>query len=237
MKHKLTLFTKRSNEKELIDLGPAYYTHDEYIDCLKKLFRINKLLGFFRDTAKTLKQFSNASTLLDIGCGGGLFILHLSKLFPKMPMIGTDISSAAITDAQQSLREWQKINPNMNVSFVLQKQSALNAAMNSIDIILVTLVCHHLSDDELILFLQQTYHTAKKAIIINDLHRHYLSYWFYRLMSPLLFRNRLISHDGLISIRRGFTRQEWHLLLQKAGIHQYTLKWCFPFRWMLIMSK
>lgn len=231
------MFTQRSQEKELLDLGPEYYSHDEYIQCLKKLFRINQFLGFFRSTVKALKSFSNESTLLDVGCGGGLFLLHLSKFFPHMRMLGTDISAAAIKDAEQSLQIWQKKNPHIRVSFQFQKQAQLDLAKNSFDIILATLVCHHLSDEELIDFLRQAYSSAGKAVIINDLHRHRIAHWFYGYMSPLLFRNRLITHDGLISIRRGFTRVEWQSLLRQAGIQNYQLKWCFPFRWQLILRK
>lgn len=231
------MFTERSQEKELLDLGPEYYKHDEYIQCLKKLFLINKLLGFFRSTKQLLNKFSKDSTLLDVGCGGGLFILHLSKYFPNMKMLGMDISTAAISDAEQSLKTWKENKPDTQVFFQLQERTQLHFTKNSFDIILATLVCHHLNDDELISFLQQAHLAASKAVIINDLQRHRLAHWLYGLLSPLLFRNRLITHDGLISIRRGFTRAEWQLLLHKAGIHNYQLKWCFPFRWKLILWK
>src|SRR5258708_28306733 len=166
------MFTQRSQEKELLDLGPEYYSHDEYIQCLKKLFHVNKLFGFFQSTVKILKSFSKESTLLDIGCGGGLFILHLNKFFPCMQMLGMDISAAAITDAQQSLQIWKKQNPHISVSFQLQEQAQLDMAKNSFDVILATLVCHHLHDQELISFLRQAHLAARKAVIINDLHRH-----------------------------------------------------------------
>lgn len=231
------MFTKRSQQKELIDMGPDYYTQDEYAECLKKLFFVNRLLGFFRSTKKILKQFSETSSLLDIGCGDGLFILHLSNKFPQMQMLGMDISVSAIKAADQSLKLWQKSNADTRVSFKLQEQPKLNLSENSFDIILATLVCHHLSDEDLIIFLQQIYLGSAKTVIINDLHRHPLAYWLYSFVSPLLFRNRLITHDGLISIQRGFTRIEWKLLLKQAGIHHYKLKWCFPFRWKLILWK
>ncbi len=231
------MFMERSREKELLDLGPEYYSHNEYTQCLKKLFRINRLLGFFQDTVKTLKYFSKKSTLLDVGCGGGLFILHLSKIFPQMQMIGTDISTEAITDARQTLQNWQRKFPHIQVSFKFQEQKQLDFAENSFDILLATLVCHHLDDEELVSFLKQIYWVAGKAVIINELHRHRIAHWLYSLLSPLLFRNRLITHDGLISIRRGFTRMEWQLLLQKSDIQNYELKWCFPFRWKLILWK
>lgn len=231
------MLKQRSQEKELLDLGSEYYSHDEYIDCLKKLFRVNRLFGFFQVTVKILKFFPNESTLLDVGCGGGLFILHLNKFFPHMQMLGIDISAAAITDAEQSLRIWKKNNPDIKVHFQIQEQVQLDLPRNSFDIILATLVCHHLNDEELIDFLKQVYSAAGKAVIINELHRHYVAHWLYGLVSPLLFRNRLITHDGLISIQRGFTRAEWQLLLQQAGIQNYQLKWCFPFRWKLILWK
>lgn len=229
---------ERSEKKELLDLGGAYYSHDEYRHCLKKLFQVNKLFGFFKSTVNILHDhFAKESTLLDVGCGGGLFILHLSQFFPHMKMLGIDISLAAIADAEQSLQIWQNKNPNIQVAFQLQEQNQLKLTKNSFDIILTTLVCHHLTDEELIIFLQQMYLAAGKAVIINDLHRHRLAYWLYGLVSPLLFQNRLITHDGLISICRGFTRTEWQLLLEKASIQNYQLKWCFPFRWQLILWK
>lgn len=223
------MLTKRSQEKELLDLGPDYYTYHEFVECQKMLFRINQLLGFFKDTKRLLKQFSKHSTVLDVGCGAGLMVLHLSRLFPSMILSGTDISLSSITLAEQSLSEWQKRHSTQNVSFTVQDQLEPNIAANSIDVILTTLVCHHLSDEALVAFLQQLLMGAKKAVIINDLHRHYLAEFFYGILSPILFRNRLINHDGLISIRRGFTRKEWETLLLKANIKNYTLKWRFPF--------
>jgi len=104
-------------------------------------------------------------------------------------------------------------------------------------VILVTLVCHHLSDDQLVIFLKQAYINARQAIIINDLHRHRLSQWLYACLSPILFQNRLITHDGIISIKRGFIRSEWERLLKKADIPHYQIKWQFPFRWSILLPK
>lgn len=231
------MFATRAREKELIDLGPDFYSHDEYIDCLKKLFRVNVFLGVFRDTVKTLKSFRSATSLLDIGCGGGRFILSLSRYFPLMAMHGADVSPVAILHAQQSLLAWKVKYPQTSVSFELQQQAVLDLPKDSVDIILITLVCHHLSDEELVIFLRQAYHAATKAVVINDLHRNRIAYALYRIVSPILFRNRLISHDGLISIRRGFVRSEWKSLLRQAGIVNYQLKWRFPFRWQLVLRK
>lgn len=227
------MITARSQEKELMDLDTSYYSEEEYQQCLKKLFKVSKLLGFFRDTVKILKKLPNNITIVDIGCGGGLFLLNLSKLFPKMNMLGLDICPQAIATAQQILESWKKKQANISVSFQLQQQEYPFVAKN-MDVIVTTLVCHHMSDDEIILFLQQSLWLANELVIINDLHRHRIAEWLFRLISPF-FRNRLISHDGLISIRRGFSRHELKLLLKLAGIHEYQIKWRFPFRWQIIL--
>lgn len=227
----------RSIEKELMDLGPPFCTPEEYADCLKILFNVNKLLGFFRSTIKTLKRFPENSALVDVGCGGGLFLLNLSQHYPKMKLLGMDVSAVAIEQAQHELACWKKTNPNINLEFQLQNQLALELPEQSVDIVLSTLVCHHIDDEALIGFLQNAYHAARQAVIINDLHRHAIAYWFYKRISPRLFRNRLITHDGLVSIQRSFTRADWRRLLTQAGIHHHQIKWCFPFRWRVILWK
>ena len=231
------MLTQRSQEKELLDLGPDYYTYQEFVHCQKMLFRVSKLFGFFEDTVRLLKKIPNNSTVLDVGCGAGLFILHLSRAFPLMTLVGTDISLSAITLAQQTLEEWQKQSFPMNVSFKLQDSPEIHLPANSMDVIMTTMVCHHLNDEALVGFMQRLLLGAKNAVIINDLHRHPIAEFLYAILSPILFQNRLITHDGLISIRRGFTRSEWKILLDKAKIKNYTLKWRFPFRWSLILWK
>jgi 2-polyprenyl-3-methyl-5-hydroxy-6-metoxy-1,4-benzoquinol methylase len=231
------MLRERSQEKELLDLGPEHYSAAEYSECLKNLFQINKLLGFYRDTVKILKTFYTKASILDIGCGGGLFLLHLSRRFPQMQMTGSEISPAAVQIAQQSLQSWQQKHSALQVSFEQQEQNELTLVPNSVDIILITLVCHHLKEAELVNFLKQAHTAAAQAVVINDLHRHWLAHMLYGLFCPLFFKNRLINHDGLISIRRGFIRQDWQRILAQAGLQNYRLKWCFPFRWQLVLLK
>lgn len=231
------MLTKRSKEKELLDLGPKYYTSTEYRQCLKTLFKVNQLLGFFKHTVNLLKRFPKANLLVDIGCGGGLFLLNLQRYYPELQMIGMDISEEAIQVAQNELAHWKQQIPQSKIDFQHQTEAELNLAKSSVDVILVTLVCHHLEDNELIHFLKKANEVARQAIIINDLHRHPVAYWLYRLVAPLLFRNRLITHDGLISIQRSFTRKELKYFLQEANIKHYRISWHFPFRWIVLIMK
>ena len=92
-----------------MDLGAAFYTPEEYADCLKILFDVNRLLGFFRSTVKLLKQFPGDASLVDVGCGGGLFLLHLSQHYPNMQFLGLDVSEVAIAQATNEKVFWANI--------------------------------------------------------------------------------------------------------------------------------
>jgi 2-polyprenyl-3-methyl-5-hydroxy-6-metoxy-1,4-benzoquinol methylase len=227
------MLAQRSLEKEILDGGPENYTQTEYQECMKKLFLVNQLFGFFSATKRLLKKYSSSSSLLDVGCGSGLFLINLKKYFPKMNMTGIDISA----DAIQLSKSEQAKQANQTIHFQLREEKNLRFNDQSFDIVLATLVCHHLQDDELVIFLQEAIQLANKAVILNDLHRHPIAHALYKMTSPILFRNKLITHDGLISIRRGFTLAELKKLLQKAAITNYKITWGFPFRWQIVIQK
>ena len=52
-----------------------------------------------------------------------------------------------------------------------------------------------------------SYALARRALVVNDLRRARVPYVFGRVVFPLLFRSRVSVHDGLLSIRRAFTRR------------------------------
>lgn len=221
---------KRSYEKELIDLGSDFYTKEEYDDCLKQLGRVGKLLLGNRAALHAFDQLDRSpKSILDVGCGGGSFTRLLALKYLDATVTGIDFSACAISYAQ-------KQKPIKNLKFEVPLTLELEKPPKSVDVITTTLVCHHMNDEELIDFLKRAKKIAIKSIIINDLHRHPLAYLSYLLIAPFAFRNRLITHDGLLSIRRSFIKKEWVSYLEKAGIENYTIKWKFPFRWIITIT-
>lgn len=215
---------KRLDAVEIMDLGPNYYSQEEYWECLDQLDQIGRYLGGDRATLKGFKHF-NPQTIVDVGCGGGKFTERLSLRFPYSKVTGIDLSSDAISYTK----------PTENLSFEVGTLDG----KKSYDIVTSTLVCHHMTDQQLIQFLKDAYSVAKQGIILNDLHRHPLAWLSFFAVSRCFFRNRLVMHDGLISIRRSFVRKDWFEYLQKAGIprEMCSLKWCFPFRWIVVVKK
>lgn len=220
----------RSFEPEFLDLGPSYYTKEEYDECLYQLSRIGHFLGGNAATLKVLNHHPAFESLLDFGCGGGQFAMQLGELFPKIKVVGVDISSEAIEYAQKELKQ----KPLKNVQF----DHALPLSLylpNTFDIVTTTLVCHHFNDDELIDFLKNGYRIAKKALVINDLHRHWLAYSGFAFISKFFFPNRLIYHDGLLSIKKAFKKQDWidYLIAADIPLEYCRISWHWAFRWVV----
>lgn len=225
---------KRSDEKEMMDYGTKYCTPLEYNDALMKLSWINSLLGGFRGTKRAFKKIKEPHSILEVGCGGGYLSQKLYQWFLKADIVGIDIDPLAIDHAVRELPEVCKAK----VSFHPQPDKTLRYPDNSFDVVTTMLVCHHMTDPELVEFLQESYRVAAKAVIINDLQRHFLAYFSFSLIGKL-FRNRLIWNDGRISIKRGFRKKEWISLLEKAGFNksQFTLHWDWAFRFTLTLRK
>lgn len=210
---------KKSYELEALDTGE--YTPEEYVDCLKKLGEIGKTLGGDRAGLSAFKKLPfTPKSILDVGCGGGYFSALLAKEYPEAQVMGIDLSKEAITFATRH-------HKRENLHFEAQREKSL-ADIAPVDVITATLVCHHMKDDELITFLKEG-KVRSHALIINDLQRGYIPYTLFKLICPR-FKNRLIKEDGLLSIRRGFTRNEWRHFLKAAGFSHFSIRWKWGFR-------
>lgn len=224
----------RSYQPELLDLGPSAYTDKEYEDCLYQLARIGEILGGDKATIKTIMRHPVPKSILDVGCGGGQFTLKLAGQFPKAQVLGIDLSSQAIAFSKQRLSE----TPLKNVHFEVPLTPELSYKRNSFDIVTSTLVCHHMNDAQLVDFLKRSYEIAAKYVIINDLHRHWLASKGFALLAKPLFANRLIEHDGLLSIKRAFKKRDWIHYLQAAEIPlgACSISWHWAFRWVVCID-
>lgn len=171
--------------------------------------------------------------ICEIGCGGGNNLRAIDKWLKKtntaVLYTGIDINPYCIAHAKATagLRKVQWITSDYKAVQFAHKPH----------IIFSSLFCHHFTDEELIEMLQWMDHNAVLGFFINDLHRHPLAYHSIKLLTRLFSRSYLVKNDAPLSVLRGFSRKELLLLMQRAGLKEYSIEWKWAFRWLVVRSK
>ncbi|HEY4156015.1 MAG TPA: methyltransferase domain-containing protein [Puia sp.] len=225
-------FTLRSYEPELLD-RPGIPAADIERN-LKELEVINRWLGGHRISLagfRTLASGSKKITVAEIGCGGGDNLLAIQKKTDynrtHLRCIGIDLNPDCIRVAQTAA--WKE-KPELIVS-----DYRLVGFSSKPDILFASLFCHHFTEEELIDMFRWMRTRAGSGFFINDLHRHRLAYYAIRGLTAVFSRSYLVKNDAPLSVWRGFKRKELETILEKAGIFQYTIRWKWAFRWLIIV--
>ncbi len=98
------------------------------------------------------------------------------------------------------------------------------------DFVISSLVAHHMTREELVLFLRFMESEAKIGWFVNDLHRHGLSYLGYPVLAKLARWHDIVQQDGQTSIARSYRAEEWQVILAEAGVTGARIQRFFPFR-------
>jgi len=230
-------YKNRSEQQEWLDQEIGSIDEHEYADCLKQLDRIGRFLGGDRATFAHLakKRKKKPCSIMEVGCGGGFFTLRLAEKFKDATVTGIDLSEQAISLAKRELAN----RPDLQNRVHFERKNFFDIEKLRVDLIIATLTCHHFDDRKMIEFLKRSNQFASQGILINDLHRHPIATACFFLIAPLFFRNRLIFHDGLISIRRGFVQSDWETYLHFANIprERVEINRYLPFRWIVWIQK
>lgn len=221
-------FSKRSYELELLDA--VNIPKEALYQNLRELAFINTYLGGHDVIKAGAKYFKSATSVLEIGSGGGDNLQALSRVFgDKTKYIGVDLKTDC-TDYSNAQ------NKNKNISFHTSDYR-LYQPSEKVDVSFNSLFCHHFKDDDLVEMLKWMYQNSELGFFIGDLHRHPLAYYSIKLLTTLFSKSHLVKNDAPLSVNRGFTKSEWKTLLQKAGITDYSIKWKWAFRHLIVVKK
>ena len=229
--------SNRSSEREIMD----DFTMKGVLfrDTLDKLEIINRLLGGNKVTIKGLKELlKNKSknkiiTIVDLGCGHGDILRDIAKFGRKnnytFRLIGIDANIAAIAYAKELSCEYSEL------SFKAIDIFSEDFKKQSYDIVLCTLFLHHLKNNELISFLKMTIERATIGVVVNDLHRHKLAYYLFKLIGYFI-KNKMIREDGLTSILRAFKKKDLENISKQIKVY-FSIQWKWAFRYLWILKK
>ena len=113
---------------------------------------------------------------------------------------------------------------------------ALPFADGSFDLVNCSLFAHHLSPDEMVLFVNEGLRVCRAAVVINDLVRDLVHLGLVYAATPL-YRSRLTRHDAPASVRQAYTVNEMKDMLRKSKAARVEITRRFLFRMGIIAWK
>lgn len=206
---------------------------------LKSIDQINAALGGHRVTVNGIEKLIQQQkqpkyTIVDVGCGSGASLRKLAKWAKKRPeqfqFIGVDANPECINIAKKASKEVK------NLTFQCINVFSKDFEKVEVDIFISSLTLHHFKNAELIKLMQKLQQQGKIGIVINDLHRSKTAYYLFKLYALFFIRSKVAKHDGLISILRGFQKEDFNTYAEQIRIQNHEVNWFWAFRYQWIIQ-
>jgi 2-polyprenyl-3-methyl-5-hydroxy-6-metoxy-1,4-benzoquinol methylase len=190
-------------QPELLD----HASPDEARRNLQELVAINRYLGGHRillDRLAEVVDSGEAFTFLDVGAASGDMTRAAQRRYPRLNAINLDCRALHL-----------ETSPGDRV---VADAFHLPFADRSVDIVHCSLFLHHFPDGDVERLLRGMWRVARRALIVQDLERNPLAYYFIPATRWLFRWSDLVAHDGPISVEAAFKAGELAALAQAAGI-------------------
>lgn len=231
--------TYRTDQEESMD--DFSMDNEGLVTALDDIARINQLLGgnsVTLDGVKTLIKDlpqDKTITIMDFGCGSGDMLRMLADFGAKnkinFELIGIDANEATIRHAEKCSVDYH------NISYLAEDIFLYNFSKYKIDIALITLTLHHFKNEEILKIMKVILDLVRKGIVVNDLQRSKLAYRLFQIIIFVFRLEKMTANDGLISILRGFKKEDLEKFSKDLGLKKYSIKWKWAFRYQWIIEK
>ena len=217
---------RRATDGEMLDEGVP---DDEALRSLGDLRFVDRWLGNRRAFTSAVLPFLGGAAhprILDVGCGSGDVLSGLRRAAGGRAIaVGADIRLLHLQAAPPDILR------------VVADARRLPFAARSFDVVTASLFLHHFDAPELPDVLRGLYALARRALVVNDLHRARVPYVFGRAFFKVLFRSPVSVADGLVSIRRAFRPAELQDAFAAAGIPGARIRRTFPYRLLAVAER
>ncbi len=227
--------SKRAAELEIMD--DFSLPESEVVPVLNGLEKMNALFGGHKTIIKALKNLKVANNfhISDWGCGGGDALRAIANWAKsndlELTLTGIDATPSTVVFAQKKAKLYN------NIDFILADVTGDSLKPNQFDIVFSSLFTHHFDDEEWVKVVLKMLDCSKRAVIITDLHRHWVLYYAVIFIANVFTSSKMACYDGPLSVRRSFKHAELIELLKKAKIFNYKITWKWAFRWEVIIYK
>lgn len=202
---------EREEEMDAVELAPA-----RYAKVLADLSRINGLTLARRPTVGFLERIrarglgAKPLRILDVGFGSGDMLERVARWGARrgvpLDLVGVDLNpkSAPVAEAELDGRA------------TLITGDYRDLAGQGWDIIVSSLVTHHMTGEQRRDFLRFMEKECARGWLVNDLHRQRLPFVGYPLLASLALVDPIVRRDGQLSVGRSFRQPEWQAMLADA---------------------
>ena len=211
-------FGSRSQLTELMD-EPC--SREVMRGCLRDIAKLNRWFLGYRPLLSWLDSLSIAHRkvplrILDVGCGYGDGLRRIKKWADARGIVveltGLDLNRDAISIAAEA-------GPSSNNIQWVSENVFLYTLNAPVDVIVSSLLAHHLSDAEIVCFLQWMEQNAQVGWFINDLSRNAVPYHLLKMFTRVAGLHPFVQHDGPVSIARAFVKEDWERMCAAAGLN------------------
>jgi SAM-dependent methyltransferase len=215
----------RSLAEEQMDADDLSAT--EYAAIVGDLAKANWWTMAARPTLSFVKRATEDRPfrLLDVGFGHGDMLRTIARWAEKRgqtcELVGVDLNPRSEPAARAATP------PHLPIRYVTGDYVQL--AGEPWDLIVSSLVAHHMTHDQLVAFLRFMDATARMGWLVNDLHRHGLPHFGFPILARAMRWHRIVREDGTLSIARSYRPAEWPPILAEAGVSARVYR-AFPFR-------
>ena len=196
-------------------------SYEDLRGCLRSIAQVNRLTRAYRPTLHWLNHVSNGRSrqsrpmhIVDVGCGFGDMLRRVHGWAQRqrvaVRLTGIDLNADAVRAAREA-------TPPGIVTY-LAGNAYDYVDPDGIDVVISSLLTHHLEHAEIVRFLHWMETNARVGWFINDLHRQPVPYHLFRVLSRLMPWHRFVKHDGAVSILRSFREAEWLEMCRAAAI-------------------
>ena len=214
-------FRLRVSPRDLPELMDGDCSYEDFRGCLRSLEQINRWLLGYRPTLDWLKRLPHGLRepvhIVDVGSGGGDLLRQIARWARKrgiaVALTGIDLNPYAARAAAESTPKALGIAWVPSNALVYQPEEP-------VDIVVSSLTAHHLEDCEIVALLRWMEATAQAGWFINDLERSERSCRMFGWVDRMMRWHRFVRHDGPVSFRRAFRKEDWVRLLAAAEVPQ-----------------
>jgi SAM-dependent methyltransferase len=211
-----------SRRAELVEMMEQPCSYEELRACLHDIARVDWLTLAYRPTMSWMGELVAAHAkptkplrVVDVGCGDGDTLRRIDAWAGRrgipVALTGIDLNPDAIRAAREATPATQRIE-------WIVGDALADSATGEIDVVVSSLLTHHLTNPQIVQFLQWMEGTARCGWFINDLHRQAVPYYLFRLLARFTNWHPFVKYDGPVSIRRSFVVEDWRSLCAAAGL-------------------